>query len=34
MHHRIQTSSGANPTSYQIGTGGYFYGSKAEKARN
>jgi hypothetical protein len=23
-HHRVQTGSGANPASYQIGTGGLF----------
>jgi hypothetical protein len=30
--HRVQTDSGAHPTSYPIGTGGSFPGGKAEGA--
>jgi hypothetical protein len=32
LRHRVQTGSGAYPTSYPMGTGGSFHGSKAAGA--
>jgi hypothetical protein len=32
LYHRVQTGSGAHPTSYPMGTGGFFPGSKTAGA--
>jgi hypothetical protein len=32
LHHHVQNGSGAHPSSYPMGTGGYFPGGKAAEA--
>jgi len=32
LHHRVQTSSGAHPASYSVGSGFFFRGAKGAKA--
>jgi hypothetical protein len=33
-HHRVQTCSGAHPSSYRMGTGNYYIGGKAAEVKN